>query len=207
MAQDRDVTISDLPDLDAQSWVNLKQYNPHLQNRDRPTWIVMLWWLIQGTLFPLSLHNWNQFRVWLLCLFGAKIGQGVIIRPTARFTYPWKVAIGDRSWIGDDVVLYSIDLIEIGSNCVVSQKSYLCTASHDLHDPNFGLVTAPIRIGNGVWIATDCFVAQGVAIGANSVIGARSSVFRNIPAGQVAWGSPCKPHYPRKIKLQLHRNE
>ncbi len=56
-------------------------------------------------------------------------------------------------------------------------------------------------IGNGVWIATDCFIALGVIIGANSVIGARSSVFKSILEGQVAWGNPCRPQYERSEKI------
>lgn len=188
-----------MPILDAQSWVDLRQYNSSQHQRGRPSWVVILWWLIQGVLFPLSLHNLNGFRGWLLRLFGAQIGQGVVIRPTARFTYPWKIAIGDYSWIGDDVVLYSVDRIEIGCHCVISQKSYLCTGSHDLKDPSFSLITSPINIGNGVWVATDCFIAPGVAIGANSVIGARSSVFRNISEQKIAWGSPCTSHRDRIV--------
>lgn len=200
MTTDIDNIVESMPILDAESWIDLRQYKPSQHNRERPNWVVVLWWLIQGVLFPLSLHNLNGFRAWLLRLFGAEIGRGVVIRPTARFTYPWKVAIGDYSWIGDDVVLYSVDRIKIGCHCVISQKSYLCTGSHDLTDKAFRLITAPIMIGNGVWIASDCFIAAGVAIGANSVIGARSSVFANIPAAQIAWGSPCQPHRSRITK-------
>ncbi|MCC0175731.1 colanic acid biosynthesis acetyltransferase WcaF [Waterburya agarophytonicola K14] len=192
--------IESMPMLNAESWIDLRQYNPSQHDRGRSSLIVILWWLLQGILFPLSLHNFNSFRAWLLRLFGAKIGRGVVIRPSARFIYPWKIAIGDYSWIGDDVVLYSVDRIEIGCHCVVSQKSYLCTGSHDITDRAFGLITAPVLIGNGTWIASDCFIAPGVAIGANSVIGARSSVFRNIPAEQIAWGTPCVVHQARIIK-------
>ena len=191
--------VESMPILDAESWVDLKHYNSSQHDRGRASWVVILWWLIQGVFFPLSLHNLNGFRSWLLRLFGAKIGRGVVIRPSARFTYPWKVTIGDYSWIGDDAVLYSVDHIAIGSHCVVSQKSYLCTGSHEVTDSNFSLITAPIHIGNGVWIASDCFVAPGVAIGANTVIGARSSVFGNIPAQKIAWGSPCSVYRDRTI--------
>jgi putative colanic acid biosynthesis acetyltransferase WcaF len=155
---------------------------------------------VQAIAFPLSLHSFNGFRCWLLRLFGAKIGKGVIIRPTVRFTYPWKVEIGDYSWIGDDVVFYSLDRIRVGCHCIISQKCYLCTGSHDIKDPAFGLTTAAIAIGNGAWVATDCFIAPGVQIGANAVIGARSSVFSNIPAQQVCWGTPVRPRYLRQMR-------
>lgn len=184
---------------ETQPLVDLRKYNQSNFDRGRPSWFILWWWLVQAIAFPLSLHNFNFFRCWLLRLFGAKIGKGVLIRPTARFTYPWKVEIGDYSWIGDDVVLYSVDRIQIGSHCVISQKAYLCTGSHDIQDEAFSLITAPIAIANGVWVATDCFIGPGVTIGANAVIGARSSVFRDIPARQVAWGTPCRPRYPREM--------
>ena len=184
-------------DLDAPPLIDLNQYNTSEFDFGRPKWFILLWWLVQGITFPLSLHNFSNFRCFILKLFGAKIGKRVVIRPSARIIYPWKITIGDDTWIGSQVTLYSVDKIIIGSQCVVSQKSYLCTGSHKTDDPTFSLTTAPIRIGNGVWIATDCFIAPGVQIGANSIIGARSSVFRNIPNNKMAFGSPCRVHRSR----------
>ena len=201
------IDIQPIPVSDAKSFVDLRKYDQSDFDRGRPNWYIILWWLVQAIAFPLSLHNFNGFRAWLLRLFGARVGRGVVIRPTARFTYPWKVALGDYSWIGDDVVLYSVDTIKIGSHCVISQKSYLCTGSHDLQDPTFRLITAPIKIGNGTWVATDCFVAAGVTIGANSVIGARSSVFRDIPMKTIAWGTPCIPRQSRTMKVMESTDE
>lgn len=187
------------PTLDATSWVDLRHYDQSGFERGRPGWYIFAWWLLQAIAFPLSLHTANGFRCWLLRCFGADIGQEVIIRPTARFTYPWKVKIGDYSWIGDDVVFYSLETITVGSHCVISQKCYLCTGSHDFRTKAFNLIVNPIKIGNGVWVATDCFIAPGVYIGSNTVIGAKSSVLSDIPAAVVAWGSPCRPHYPRQM--------
>lgn len=189
-----------VPNIQDKAWVDLGRYDQSWFDRGRPGWFILLWWLVQAIAFPLSPHFLSSFRVSLLRLFGAKIGQQVIIRPTARFTYPWKVSIGDYSWVGDDVVFYSLDQIAIGSHTVISQKTYLCTGSHDIKDPTFNLQVAPIQIGNGVWVATDCFVAPGVIIGSNAVVGARSSVFASLPEGHVCWGTPCRPHYVRSIK-------
>lgn len=187
------------PDLSAPAWVDLRQYDQSWFDRGRPGWVILLWWLVQAIAFPLTPHPLHAARIALLRLFGAQIGRGVLIRPTARFTYPWKVAIGDHSWIGDDVVFYSLDRITVGQHCVISQKTYLCTGSHDLRSPSFQLQTAPIAIGNGVWIASDCFVAPGVQIGSNAAIGVRSTVLSNLPAQQVCWGTPCVPRYERAI--------
>jgi putative colanic acid biosynthesis acetyltransferase WcaF len=178
-------------------FVDLRKYDQSWFDRGRPSWYILIWWLVQAIAFPLTPQPFNSLRRGLLRLFGAQIGKGVLIRPTARFTYPWKISIGDYSWIGDDVVLYSLDEINIGEHCVISHKSYLCTGIHDIHDPAFGLKTASITIGNGVWVAADCFIGPGVEIGANAVIGARSSVFTKMPSGQVCLGSPCRPQYPR----------
>lgn len=188
------------PQLNAPPLVDLRLYHQRGFDRGRPGWYILLWWLLQSILFPLTPHSFHAPRVALLRWFGAEIGQGVLIRPTARFTYPWKVKIGDYSWIGDDVVLYSLDRIEIGAHCVISQRSYLCTGSHDIGDRAFGLQTAPIHIGNGAWVATDCFIAPGVQIGANAVVGVRSNVMKSLPEQQVCWGNPCRPHYARTVQ-------
>jgi putative colanic acid biosynthesis acetyltransferase WcaF len=184
------------PITDAQPWFDLSQYSPSF-DRGRPQWFILLWWLVEAIVFPLTPHNFNSIRASLLRLFGAKIGKGVVIRSSVRVLYPWKVEIGDYSWLGDEVYLYSVNNIKIGNHTVVSQKCYLCTGSHDMNDLYFGLITAPITIGNGVWVASDCFIAPGVKIGANTVVGARSSVFKSLPAEYVAWGNPCKPRQVR----------
>ena len=89
--------------------------------RGRNAFIVQLWWLVQGVLFRTSPQFLYGFRRFLLRLFGAKIGKNVIIRQTVRVTYTWKISIGDYSWIGDDVVLYSLGEIEIGAHVVISK--------------------------------------------------------------------------------------
>lgn len=187
------VLVTDRP------WVDLSRYDQSWFDPGRPKWVILLWWLIQALAFPLTLHSAHAPRCFLLRLFGAQVGQGVVIRPTARFTYPWKVKLGDHSWIGDDVVFYSLDTITVGDHCVISQKSYLCTGSHDIYDPTFRLKTAPIMIESGAWLATDCFVGPGVCVGANTVVGARSSVFKSLPAGHICYGSPCLPQQPRSL--------
>ncbi|RMD58918.1 colanic acid biosynthesis acetyltransferase WcaF, partial [Candidatus Parcubacteria bacterium] len=162
--------------------------------------LVQLWWLVQGTLFALSpqaLYGWRRF---LLRLFGAKIGKKVLIRPSARITYPWKVRIGDYSWIGDHVELYSLGEIVIGSHVVISQRSYLCTGAHDYEKESFDIYAKKIVIEDEVWIATDVFVAPGVRIGRGAVIGARSSVFAEMPEAMICIGSPARSVRPRHRK-------
>lgn len=168
--------------------------------RGRSGAVVQLWWLVQATLFRGSPQIAYGFRRWLLRLFGARIGIGVVIRPTATVTYPWKVAVGDHAWIGDDVVLYSLGEIAIGAHSVVSQRSYLCAGDHDYQVPAFPIRARPVTIGTGVWIGTDVFVGPGVTIGDGAVVGARSSVFGDLPGGMVCFGSPCRPVKAREMR-------
>jgi putative colanic acid biosynthesis acetyltransferase WcaF len=172
---------------------DLKQFKLPKNFRGKNALIVQLWWIVQATLFKLSpqfAYGWRRF---LLRLFGAKIGKDVIIRPTVKVTYPWKVTIGDYSWIGDDVTLYSLGEIEIGKNTVISQKSYICTGSHDMHSVDFAIFAKKITIKDGCWIATDVFVAPNVTIENDVVVGARSSVFNSLPKNKVCIGTPAKP--------------
>jgi len=166
--------------------------------RGRSPWVVQLWWIVQSTLFrcsPQFMYGWRRF---LLRAFGAKIGKRVLLRPTASVTFPWKLSIGDYSWIGDEVVLYSLGEIRIGDNAVVSQRSYLCTGSHDFRELGFDIWAKPIVVEAQAWIASDVFVTPGVRIGEGAVIGARSTVFSDIPAFQVCAGSPAKPLFDRR---------
>lgn len=172
--------------------IRLNTYNQTGYFRGRSGLFVLLWWFIQGTLFRFSIHNMYRWRNWLLRLFGAKVGKGVQIRASAKFTYPWKVEIGDYSWIGDHAEFYSLDYIRIGANCVVSQYAYLCTGSHDIHDPSFGLITKPIEIKDGAWVASHAFVYPGITIHEMAVVCARSTVTRDVPTNEVHAGYPAR---------------
>lgn len=172
--------------------IRLDLYNQDWYSRGRNNIVVLLWWLIQGSIFRFSLHNMYSWRNFLLRLFGAKIGKNVQIRSSAKFTYPWKVTIGDYSWVGDHVEFYSLDNIVVGNHCIISQHSYLCTGSHDIKDPTFSLITKPINIEDGAWIASDVFIYPGTTVGQMAVVAARSTVTQDINANEVHGGSPSK---------------
>jgi putative colanic acid biosynthesis acetyltransferase WcaF len=169
---------------------DLGRYRNPPDLRGRSAVQVQLWWIVQALLFhtsPQFLYGW---RCWLLRLFGAKIGKGVIIRPSVRVTYPWKLEIGDRAWVGDYAELYTLDRITIGEDAVVSQYSKLVTGSHDFDRPTFDMVTKPIVIEKQAWVAADCFIAPGVTVGKGAVVLARSLVTRDVPEFMVVAGQP-----------------
>jgi putative colanic acid biosynthesis acetyltransferase WcaF len=143
------------------------------------------------------MYGWRR---WLLKLFGAKIGKGAIIRPSVRVTYPWRLSMGNYCQIGDDVELYTLGEIEIGDCAVISQRSFICTGGHDHASPTFDLFARNIVIESEAWLAADVFVAPGVRIGRGAVVGARSSVFHDVPAGTMNIGTPARVIGARKMK-------
>lgn len=153
-------------------------------------------WLLLYRPSPVFLHGWRRF---LLRLFGAKIGRGAHPYPSAKIWAPWNLTMGAHSCLSHQVDCYSVDKIILGAHSIVSQYSFLCTASHDYTDPTMPLTTAPITLGKRVWITADVFVAPGVTISDGAVIIARSSVFHDIEPWTVASGNPAQPVKPRRF--------
>ena len=177
---------------------DLEQFAVPKHFRGRSKVAVQLWWTVQATLFRASPQFLYGFRRFLLRLFGAKIGKGVLIRPTARVTYPWFLEVGDHAWIGDDTVLYNLAPIHIGAHVALAHGVYVCTGFHEIDRPSFAIGALPVRIEDEAWLANDCFISPGVTIGHGAVIGARSTVLKDMPAGMVCVGYPCKPIRPRQ---------
>jgi len=171
--------------------------SPHsLYNKlGRVIWGIV--WLLLYRPSPRVFHGWRRF---LLRLFGAKIGKGAHPYPSAKIWAPWNLEMGEHSCLSFYVDCYCVDKVRIGAHATVSQYSYLCTASHDFEHPNMPLVTAPITIGDGVWVAADVFVAPGVSIGEGAVVGARSSVFEDVPPWIIVVGSPARPIRKRQLR-------
>ncbi len=181
---------------------NLKDFKLPRDFRGRSAWFVQTWWLVQMLLFktsPQFMYGWRRF---LLRRFGARIGKKVMIRPSAHIQFPWKLHIGEYSWIGDQVVLYNLGDIYIGNHSVISQRSYLCTGSHHHRNVDFSIYVKPIIIQSQCWLAADVFVAPGISIGEGTVVGSRSSVFKSLPAAKICFGTPAKV-----VKDRIENNE
>jgi putative colanic acid biosynthesis acetyltransferase WcaF len=160
----------------------------------------VLWgivWVLFYRPSPKVLHGWRRF---LLRLFGANIGKGANPYPSAKIWAPWNLEMGDYSCLSYKVDCYCIDRILIGAHSTVSQYSYLCGASHDHEDPHMALITAPIVIGEGAWVAADVFVGPGVTIGEGAVVAARSSVFKDVEPWTIVAGNPAIVIKRRELK-------
>ncbi|MDN3311633.1 acetyltransferase [Microbacterium oryzae] len=152
---------------------------------DRPRWVVYLWGVCELLFVTNAWQISSSLRVRVLRAFGADIGDGVIFRPRTRVKFPWKLHIGDRSWIGEGVWFHNQDHIHIEHDVVISQETMLTTGSHR-HRKEMALVTKPIHIAEGVWVTSRCMVLGGVHIGASTVVAPGTVVDRSLPAGVVA---------------------
>lgn len=169
--------------------VDLSKY----KNKNSHKFKRLLWEIVWAFLFfPTPRWCLNKWRCWLLHLFGAKIGKGVRIQGATKIWQPWKLIIDDNSWIDGNVSLYSVNDIIIGTNVVVSEGAFICTASHDIHSPVFELVSKPIFIQNSAWICARAIVLMGVTIGTGSVVAAGAVVTKNTEPWTVVGGNPAK---------------
>ena len=164
----------------------------------RAIWHIV--WLLLYRPTPRLMHPWRSM---LLRLFGAKIGKAVHPYPSSRVWAPWNLEMGDHACLSEHVDCYCVDKICIGANSTVSQYSFLCTASHDYSQTSMPLVTAPIQIGNHVWITADVFVGPGVTIGDGTVVTARSSVYNDLASWMVAKGNPATSYKKRLLQGQF----
>lgn len=138
-------------------------------------------WVAVSTMAFTQVWCPNRLRCAILRWFGADVGQGVLIRHRVTIQWPWKLSIGDNSWIGTGAELYNVDAITIGSNVCISQHSYLCTGSHNRRSQAFSFDNAPIVIEDGAWLCARTTVLRGVTVGADSVIAATSLVCSDVP--------------------------
>lgn len=152
-----------------------------------------LWIAVWALLFrPTPRGVFNGWRVFLLRMFGARIGEGSKVSASCFVWAPWNLEMGSFSVLGDGVDCYTMDKIRIGSKVAVSQRAFLCTGTHDVSSLKRPLITRPLTIGDHCWIAAEAMLMPGVTIAEGTVVGARSVVTHDLPAWSIAAGNPCK---------------
>ncbi|MGD9731529.1 MAG: putative colanic acid biosynthesis acetyltransferase [Desulfamplus sp.] len=160
----------------------------------------IVWYFVNAIFFQSSLCPSSSIKVFLLKLFGAKIGKCVRLKPSINIKYPWNLEIGDYSWIGENVWLDSLAPIKIGNNVCISQGAYLCTGNHDWKDQAFGLIIKPIVIEDGVWVGARAIVLPGVTMATHSIATAGSVIAKNTEPYAIYSGNPAAKIKERIIK-------
>jgi len=152
-------------------------------------------WRALASWTPTPLHPWRRF---LLRLFGADVSDTCDVHGSARVWFPANLKLGKRALLAHGVNCYNVAPVTLGDWAIVSQGAYFCTASHDIDDPGFPLVFAPITIGAEAWVAADAFVGPGVTIGEGAVLAARAVTVRDLEAWTVYAGNPASARRKRR---------
>jgi putative colanic acid biosynthesis acetyltransferase WcaF len=170
--------------------MRLRGYTTGNFDRGAPRWKEALWFAVR-CLFFLNPIPWpSELRVALLRAFGAKLGERVVVRANVNVTFPWRFITGDDVWLGDDVIILSLAPVTLESDICISQRAFLCTGSHAFKSPGFDLITKPVAVRRGSWIAAQAFVAPGVEVGHDSMVAAGSVVLADVEPETMVRGNP-----------------
>lgn len=178
--------------------IDLSQYKNRLSRKNqiaRFTWSIV--WFVLARPLPRSIGN--SWKLFLLRLFGAKIHPKSVVYSSVKIFMPWNLEMEAYSCLAPEVDCYNVNKVFIGSNTTVSQKTYLCTASHDITRPDNPLITAPIILKDQAWVGASAFIGMGVTIEQGAVVGATTSVYKNVEAWSIVGGNPAKFIKKRKI--------
>ncbi len=147
-------------------------------------------WTVFARPFPKSVASgWKRF---LLRMFGAKMADTAVVYSSATIFMPWNLEMRDYACIASDVDCYNAAPVTVGINATVSQRAYLCTASHDISSSHHEQTQRPIIIENRAWVAAEAFIGPGVTVGEGAVVGARGCVFKDVEPWTVVGGNPAR---------------
>ncbi len=171
---------------------SLGEFTGRGYNKGRGPLIQVAWLVVSGIIV---VRWWcpPRLRVSILRAFGAHIGRGVNIRHRVRIHWPWKLNVGDNTWIGEDSWILNLEPVTIGSDVCISQGVLLCTGSHDRRSRTFEFDNAPIVVEDGAWVAVRATVLRGSRIGHDSVVGATALVSGEIAPGSVVIAPLARP--------------
>ena len=159
---------------------------------------VVIWYFTSMFFFRSGLIPFSNILVWMLRLFGAKIGKEVRIKPYIHIYYPWKLIVGDYSWLAA-CYIENLDFITIGANVCVSQQAMLLTGNHNYKSPDFDLITKPILLEDGVWIGAKAIVCPGITAHSHAVLTVGSTATKNLESYGIYQGNPAVKVKDRQI--------
>jgi putative colanic acid biosynthesis acetyltransferase WcaF len=161
-------------------------------DRGAPRWREAVWVMLNGALFSSWLPGSGWRRV-LLTVFGARIGRYVVVKPGVRVKFPWRLSVGDHSWIGEDVWIDNLAQVTIGAHACISQGAYLCTGNHDWRKETFDLIARPITINDHAWVAARASLAPGSVMEEGAVLAMSSLGQGRLERWTIHAGCPATP--------------
>lgn len=171
--------------------IDLSQYKNVFSRKNQ--FLRLVWSISWGLLArPLPRSVGNSWKLFLLRLFGAKVHKTAVVYSSVRIFMPSHLEMEPYSCLAPEVDCYNVTTIKIGAHSTVSQKTYLCTASHDVQLSNNPLIHAPIVIEDQVWIGAAAYIGMGVTIGQGAVVGANACVYKDVAPWTIVGGNPAK---------------
>ncbi|MCC6369781.1 MAG: colanic acid biosynthesis acetyltransferase WcaF [Bacteroidia bacterium] len=178
---------------------DLSSFNNDWYKPGRSTLVIWTWYVINYAFFKSSFPFYGPKR-FLLRLFGAKVGKGLIIKPHVSIKYPWHLVIGDHVWIGEKAWIDNLGKVTLKSNSCVSQGALLLCGNHNYKKTTFDLLVGEITLEEGAWAGAMTVVCPGVRMGANSLLTVGSIATRSLDADWIYQGNPARKLKQRELR-------
>jgi putative colanic acid biosynthesis acetyltransferase WcaF len=162
----------------------------------------LLWYLCNALLFNTAWFPFRSIKIRLLRLFGASVGNGVVLKPYINIKYPWFLSIGDYCWIGEGVWIDCLTEVTMESHVCISQGALILSGNHDYKSTSFDLLLKPISLKRGAWVGAKALVTQGTVMETHAVLTAGSVATGNLEAYGIYQGNPARKVKDRQIAAQ-----
>ena len=184
---------------DKRSTTDLRSFDNSWYDNEASGLKTALWYFVNVLFFINPLNPLSGLKVWLLRLFGAQIGQRVLIKPAVNIKYPWLLTIGSDCWIGERVWIDNLTRVELGDHVCLSQGAMLLTGNHDYKKTAFDLITGPIVLQDGAWIGAHSIVTPGTTVESHAVLSVNSVGSKVLKAYTIYQGNPALPVRERRL--------
>lgn len=178
---------------------NLSKFSIGDYDRGASTIKAAFWYFVNALIVRASWNPFMGIKIWVLRMFGAKIGKGLVIKNNVNIKFPWKLTIGDHVWLGEYCWIDNLDYVTIGNNVCISQGALLITGNHNYTKQDFPYRNAPIVVEDGVWVGAKVVVAAGVTLASHGVLTAGSVVTKTTEPFAIYQGNPAVQTRTRTI--------
>lgn len=165
-----------------------------------PKFRLLVWYLINYMIFNSSLPWPYAVKRKLLRLFGAQVGEGLIIKPKVRIKNPHRLRLGNHCWIGESAWIDNLEDVDIGSNVCISQGAMLLTGNHDYTVSSFPYRLGKIKLEDGVWVGAQSVVCPGVTCHSHAILTVNSVATKDLEPYSIYSGNPATKVRERKMQ-------
>lgn len=155
------------------------------------SFIKRILWFVTGRIFINTYFPFPQYlKIFILKIYGAKLGKGIVIKPKVNIKYPWFLTIGNYTWIGEQVWIDNVGEVKIGSNVCISQGALLLCGNHNYKKSSFDSIIGEIIIEDGVWIGARSVICFNVTCESHSLLTVNSVAIKDLKSNSIYTGNP-----------------